>query len=238
VWVRASSKEQNIQGSSRTPPDDHDTEIQYSDNESGSIDEPSLVSGSTGNDISSQATYEADNFSTRGTIASNAVHHEPASTRSSGTGGSTIVQGLPLPPLSNADRQRRRQSTILSDQVVRTAVSKPTDALDLLFDAARASAEGNDASVRQTRPDDSQGGNGDDGRVTQATRTKAFVPGMNSNNEFAVLDTPETAIPITPAVSNLSFPADDVLDVWGKSRFVIQGWFTAQEAVTYVDLYV
>lgn len=39
-------------------------------------------------------------------------------------------------------------------------------------------------------------------------------------------------------ISQLSDPSDEVLDMWDKCRFVRQGWFTAQEAVTYVDLYV
>jgi hypothetical protein len=37
-------------------------------------------------------------------------------------------------------------------------------------------------------------------------------------------------------ISALSDPDDEVLDMWDKCRFVRQGWFTAQEAVTYVDL--
>lgn len=40
------------------------------------------------------------------------------------------------------------------------------------------------------------------------------------------------------AVSALSQPSEEVLDLWDKCRFVRQGWFTAQEAVTYLDLYV
>lgn len=34
----------------------------------------------------------------------------------------------------------------------------------------------------------------------------------------------------------LSEPTDSTLDMWDKCRFVRQGWFTSQEAVTYVDL--
>lgn len=34
----------------------------------------------------------------------------------------------------------------------------------------------------------------------------------------------------------LSEPTDATLDMWDKCRFVRQGWFTSQEAVTYVDL--
>jgi hypothetical protein len=40
------------------------------------------------------------------------------------------------------------------------------------------------------------------------------------------------------AVSALSQPSADVLDLWDKCRFVRQGLFTGQEAVTYLDLYV
>ena len=36
--------------------------------------------------------------------------------------------------------------------------------------------------------------------------------------------------------SPLSIPDDAVLNSWDKFRFVRQGWFTAQEAVTYIDL--
>lgn len=34
----------------------------------------------------------------------------------------------------------------------------------------------------------------------------------------------------------LSEPSDAILDMWDKCRFVRQGWFTSQEAVTYIDL--
>lgn len=37
-------------------------------------------------------------------------------------------------------------------------------------------------------------------------------------------------------IISLSEPADEVLDIWDKFRFVRQGWITAQEAVTYIDL--
>lgn len=37
-------------------------------------------------------------------------------------------------------------------------------------------------------------------------------------------------------VERLSQADDPILDLWDKCRFVRQGWFTAQEAVTYVDL--
>jgi hypothetical protein len=39
------------------------------------------------------------------------------------------------------------------------------------------------------------------------------------------------------SMSSLSEADDAVLDIWDKCRFVRQGWFTAQEAVTFIDLY-
>ncbi|KAM0316749.1 hypothetical protein ACHAPQ_011225, partial [Fusarium lateritium] len=36
-------------------------------------------------------------------------------------------------------------------------------------------------------------------------------------------------------ITALSEPDDACLDMWDKCRFVRQGWFTAQEAVTYID---
>jgi hypothetical protein len=38
-------------------------------------------------------------------------------------------------------------------------------------------------------------------------------------------------------MSRLSEVDDAVLDIWDKCRFVRQGWFTAQEAVTFIDLW-
>ncbi|KAF6512935.1 hypothetical protein HZS61_007741 [Fusarium oxysporum f. sp. conglutinans] len=38
-------------------------------------------------------------------------------------------------------------------------------------------------------------------------------------------------------ITTLSEPDDACLDMWDKCRFVRQGWFTAQEAVTYIDLF-
>lgn len=39
-------------------------------------------------------------------------------------------------------------------------------------------------------------------------------------------------------ITSLSRPDEATLDFWDKCRFVRQGWFTAQEAVTYIDLSV
>lgn len=137
--------------------------------------------------------------------------------------------------ISQAETQRlRRHSNILDDQVVRTAVSKPTDALHLLFDAAQVTTGSSNEVPRHAQS--GRGISSSDARPPVPARSRRLTSSMDYQDEFAILETPEPILPITPAVSNLSFPADNVLDVWGRSRFVIQGWFTAQEAVTYVDL--
>ncbi|KAL2822120.1 hypothetical protein BJX63DRAFT_183202 [Aspergillus granulosus] len=96
----------------------------------------------------------------------------------------------------------------LADPVMSTIFTRPSDALDVLFDAARP------------EPPQGQRQTGDGSFPTQG----AFGT-SNLVSESGLV-----------AVSALSQPSDDVLDLWDKCRFVRQGWFTGQEAVTYLDL--
>jgi hypothetical protein len=88
-----------------------------------------------------------------------------------------------------------------------TIFTRPSDALDVLFDAARP------GPVQEPHggPFSADGPFG----VSSLVSESGLV-----------------------AVSALSQPSEDVLDLWDKCRFVRQGWFTGQEAVTYLDLYV
>jgi hypothetical protein len=118
-------------------------------------------------------------------------------------------------------------------------VAKSTDALDLLFDAAQVQPDNYGLNSERFGHEDFQSRRL--APINNATKSKSRplglpAPNMNGPNSFTTFATPESGAPATPAVSNLSYPTEDVLDTWGKSRFVIQGWFTAQEAVTYVDL--
>lgn len=85
-----------------------------------------------------------------------------------------------------------------------TILARPSDALDVLFDAARPGVDESPSSQARDR---------------DKTQTVVSASGLVS-------------------VSGLSHPSEDVLDLWDRCRFVRQGWFTAQEAVTYIDLYV
>ncbi|KAE8405021.1 hypothetical protein BDV37DRAFT_293399 [Aspergillus pseudonomiae] len=96
----------------------------------------------------------------------------------------------------------------LSGRVMATILARPSDALDVLFDAARPDIGESPSS--QTRE---QGGT-----TTNKTQIVVSASGLVS-------------------VFGLSHPSESVLDLWDRCRFVRQGWFTAQEAVTYIDLF-
>ena len=97
----------------------------------------------------------------------------------------------------------------LSGRVMSAILARPSDALDVLFDAARPDIS--ESPFSHTR---------DQGGITRdKTQTDVSASGLVS-------------------ISGLSHPSEDVLDLWDRCRFVRQGWFTAQEAVTYLDLYV
>ena len=68
-----------------------------------------------------------------------------------------------------------------------------------------------------------------------AASSSAGPVNRSRNLSLPQVDLPSSFIPI---IRELSDPQDNVLDLWDRCRFVRQGWFTAQEAVTYVDLYV
>ncbi|KAJ0417869.1 hypothetical protein BJY00DRAFT_315470 [Aspergillus carlsbadensis] len=94
----------------------------------------------------------------------------------------------------------------LTDPVMSTIFTRPSDALDVLFDAAR--------------PGPAQG--------------QPHGGGFLGEGAFGVSSLVSESGLV--AVSALSQPSEDVLDLWDKCRFVRQGWFTGQEAVTYLDL--
>ena len=109
----------------------------------------------------------------------------------------------------------RNDDPSLTNRVISTILTRPSDALDVLFDAARP---GQPVSVESSSSPQTR----DHGLSTRSSRGGS----SNAVSESGLVP-----------VSCLSRPSDDVLDLWDKCRFVRQGWFTAQEAVTYLDLY-
>ena len=102
----------------------------------------------------------------------------------------------------------------LAHSVMRTVVSSGSDALNLLFEAANH----RDAI-------DNQEANG-----SQAYETPRSGPsgGYDAGSPFHTF----RAQPV-----QMSTPSPETLKVWTSCRFVQMGWFSAHEAVTYVDLF-
>lgn len=97
----------------------------------------------------------------------------------------------------------------LTDTVMRTIVSSENDALNLLFRAA----EQRDAESPQHQA----------------------APSLMSHAD-GNLSTPNTTFGMANEPMQLSKASPAVLEVWAALRFTRMGWFTAEEAVTYVDL--
>lgn len=100
----------------------------------------------------------------------------------------------------------------LYDRVRSSIVTGTNDALDILSDAV-----GQQHSVAGSTPSQVQ----QPSNLTQGPGP-VIAPGGSHGLGFTM--------------TALSQPDEATLDLWDKCRFVRQGWFTAQEAVTYIDL--
>ncbi|GAB1195013.1 hypothetical protein APSETT444_004265 [Aspergillus pseudonomiae] len=132
---------------------------------------------------------------------------------------STTLQSSPA-----EGSQRRRQSTsTLANSMMRTVVSSGNDALNILFEAAAAHSKehGNGLSESSTPSRNARSSTG---------RSNNYD---NSLNQSIV--PPEVLAKAAQPVE-ISQASKDVLSVWGACRFVRMGWFTAREAVTFIDL--
>lgn len=100
--------------------------------------------------------------------------------------------------------------------MIRTAVSNGNDALNLLFEAAHHESH--------TAGSQSLAANVDDSTVTsslggETLRNATDRSSPNRSNPYAISELPT-----------------DLIETWNAYRFVKMGWFSAEEAVTYVDL--
>jgi len=117
------------------------------------------------------------------------------------------------------DSHLRRVSSSQGDlahSVMRTVVSSGSDALNLLFEAAHH---------RDAMDNEQQSG-------SQAYETPRSGP---SGFENGVPSSPFHTFRAQPV--QMSTPSPDTLKTWTSCRFVQMGWFSAHEAVTYVDLF-
>ncbi|OOO10667.1 Zn(2)-C6 fungal-type DNA-binding domain [Aspergillus oryzae] len=121
--------------------------------------------------------------------------------------------------------QRRRQSTsTLANSMMRTVVSSGNDALNILFEAAAAHSKehGNGLSESSTPSRNARSSTGRSNNY-ESSLNQSIVP-------------PEVLAKAAQPVE-VSQASKEVLSVWGACRFVRMGWFTAREAVTFIDLF-
>lgn len=103
-------------------------------------------------------------------------------------------------------------NTALDEEVVKTLVSSSNDARNVLFKVAN-----------EHDPDDS-----DDQPAYADALDNVSLASSLTNNTKVSHQAPQVVI-----LSNLT---KEDAELWSRQRFVRQGWFTAQEAITYVDL--
>lgn len=133
-----------------------------------------------------------------------------------------------VPAKNGVDIGRQAVQTF-TDKVIRAVVAKPGDALNLLFDASQPMEQHPTFSRRDHDLQCSE-------NVEECSQ-QASNSAISRESAYQHFEVPVSTPGLTPAVSILSWPTDDVMDVWDKCRFVRQGWFTSQEAVTYIDLF-
>lgn len=129
--------------------------------------------------------------------------------------GADVREAASLAAQDTSQKTSQSQSqpcTMIDADVMRTYLSSSKDALGILFKAA----EQQDPPGNQTDHRDSTSA-----LPIHNSPTSAYTPG---------------SAPAPIPASKLSSPAPAVLEVWDACRFIRQGWFSAREAVTYIDL--
>ncbi|KAF4629377.1 hypothetical protein G7Y89_g8772 [Cudoniella acicularis] len=116
----------------------------------------------------------------------------------------------------------------LTDNVIHTLVSKPNDALTLLFEAAGRE----DMSALTSRR---QSADPDRGNQRTEDNLRSRELGNNGPSPENAYATPHSTKSLH--VESLPSPSTETLELWKKCRFVRQGWLSASQAILYVDLF-
>lgn len=141
---------------------------------------------------------------------------------SPGTGVEGSVRSQNSPGYAYQDRHRSNPN--LASSMMRTVVASGNDALNILFEAATAQ---NHDDIPPTDTSPQIEGSSRPGHLDVKERV--------TPQPFASPATLESVSRANPPVV-ISDATQETLNVWGACRFVKMGWFTAREAVTFVDL--
>lgn len=118
-------------------------------------------------------------------------------------------------PSSQVETPQPMLKTKLSDPVISTILSSGKDALNILFEAAAHQEE-----------------------LAATAKVSNYSPlgTHQSHNTPGSLFSSGTTSAVSNAV-NSSHPSPDILKTWSYCRFVIAGWLSAEDAITYIDLF-
>lgn len=119
----------------------------------------------------------------------------------------------------------------ISDTMMRTVVSNGEDALNLLFEAARH--DRNDAAAANHNQRAGSNEHGED--ASELSPMQDALAGIAASTSPAHSTLYGAHVNSYAMSTNLS---DDLLSTWKAYRFVRMGWFSPEEAITYVDLQV
>ncbi|KAJ5669613.1 hypothetical protein N7462_010683 [Penicillium macrosclerotiorum] len=120
---------------------------------------------------------------------------------------------------------RHRSSSTLANSMMRTVVASGNDALNILFEAATAHDQEDNAPSDES-PQRGMGSKDSD------SNTKGRPTSRNFESPVAFETNSRVVHPVD--ISNVS---PETLHVWEACRFVKMGWFSAKEAVTFIDLF-
>lgn len=109
---------------------------------------------------------------------------------------------------------------------MRTVVSSSNDALGLLFEAVEQEQNGSFSGDLQALETNTDGGYPDGSHASHHPAQHV--------SPYSVMSTASKPGPILQ--EQLSSATPEILRLWNRCRFVKQGWFTAREAITYIDL--
>lgn len=133
--------------------------------------------------------------------------------------------GPPEPAGPRIATQTQHSSGTFGDPMLRPVISNGKDALNLLFEAAQKESSATDNRQCNT---DQANSVGLDSSTPQGSLAAAASTSPNHSTLYGAVPNP------CVMSTNLS---KDLLETWRAYRFVTTGWLSAEEAVTYVDLY-
>lgn len=137
-----------------------------------------------------------------------------------GAEGSIHPQNSP----AHAYQDRHRSNSSLASSMMRTVVASGNDALNILFEAATAHNQDETPPTDASPPLDG-------GSRSGTSNAKERTTPRNFESPATFESVPRAIRP-----TEISEAAQETLNVWDACRFVKMGWFTAREAVTFIDL--